>query len=166
VDLYVVRHGIAFDQDPSQWPDDRLRPLTPEGEDRFRGVARALARITDGVDVTLASPYVRAWRTAEILAEEAGWPAPVGCQQLEADRPPEQVIDVLRSHTRRSAIAVVGHEPHLGELISILLTGGSDVAVVMKKGGVALLGFDGTPSAGAAELRWLLPPKLLRALRR
>jgi len=166
VDLYVVRHGIAFDQDPAQWPDDRLRPLTPEGEDRFRGVARALARITDGVDVTLASPYVRAWRTAEILAEEAGWPSPVACQPLEADRPPDQTIDVLRSHARRTAIAVVGHEPHLGELISLLLTGGNDVAVSMKKGGVALLSFDGTPSPASAELRWLLPPKLLRGLRR
>ena len=31
VDLYLVRHAIAFDADPTQWPDDSLRPLTPDG---------------------------------------------------------------------------------------------------------------------------------------
>ncbi|MEK7214016.1 MAG: CHAD domain-containing protein, partial [Chloroflexota bacterium] len=29
MELYVIRHAIAFDRDPAQWPDDRLRPLTP-----------------------------------------------------------------------------------------------------------------------------------------
>ena len=162
----MVRHAIAFEQDPARWPDDRLRPLTSQGEARFRTVARALARVTAGVDVVLASAYVRAWRTAEILAAEAGWPDPIACQPLEADRSPSEMIDVLRTHARRTAVAVVGHEPHLGELISYLLTGGNEVAVVMKKGGVAQLSFDGIPAPGTAIFRWLAPPKLLRAARR
>jgi len=31
MDLYIVRHAVAFDRDAERWPDDRERPLTPRG---------------------------------------------------------------------------------------------------------------------------------------
>ena len=74
--LYLVRHAIAHGRDPECWPDDSRRPLTPEGEEDFRGAARGLGRVVPEVDMLLSSSYERAWRTAEILAEQAGWPAP------------------------------------------------------------------------------------------
>ncbi len=77
MDLYLVRHGIAYDPDPAQWPDDKDRPLTPEGEKRFRQVARGLRELVPSVSVVLSSPWARAWRTAELLEKEAHWPAPV-----------------------------------------------------------------------------------------
>ena len=40
MDLYLVRHAIAFNPDPTQWPDDSQRPLTPEGQKRFKRAAR------------------------------------------------------------------------------------------------------------------------------
>jgi len=59
----------------------------------------------------------------------------------------------------------VGHEPNLGELASHLLTGSeSEVLIDMKKGGVLALTVDGEPARGRAYLRWLLTPKVLRAL--
>ena len=39
VDLFVVRHAIAFERDETQLPDDSLRPLTPEGERAFERAA-------------------------------------------------------------------------------------------------------------------------------
>ena len=165
MDLYIVRHGIAFEQDPSRWSDDRLRPLTPEGEDRFRKVAKGLAKIVSAVDVVLASPFVRAWRTAEILAEEAGWPEPVACDALQAERPVSEAVAEMLAHAHRDAVALVGHEPHLGDLISFLLTGGNAVGITLKKGGAAMVSFDGAPAAAAGTLRWFIPPKVSRSLR-
>ena len=70
MDLYLVRHAVAYKRDYERWPNDADRPLTPEGEEDFRAVARSLGRIVPEVEVLLSSPYVRAWRTAEILDEE------------------------------------------------------------------------------------------------
>ena len=78
VDLYLVRHAIAEPRNPARWPDDSLRPLSPEGVELFRLAARGLERIGVEVEAVLASSYARAWRTAEILAEEAGLAAARG----------------------------------------------------------------------------------------
>ena len=161
MELYVVRHGIAFDRDPGRWPDDRDRPLTEEGEARFRRAARGLARITGSVDIVLSSPLARAWRTAELLEDEAGWPEPIGCGELEPERRPVEVVGALEPYRSADAVALVGHEPLLGEVIGHLLSGGADDgAIPLKKGGAAMVSLDGDD----AELRWLLTPKIERVL--
>ncbi|MDQ4042861.1 MAG: histidine phosphatase family protein, partial [Actinomycetota bacterium] len=86
MDLYVVRHAVAQKRDENIWPDDSERPLTVEGEEKFRRAARGLLRLVPEVEVVLSSPFTRTWGTAEIL-EQAGWPAPVPCEELELDYP-------------------------------------------------------------------------------
>lgn len=164
MDLYVVRHAIAYERDDVRWPGDRERPLTEAGEERFRRVARGLRRIADNVDVVLCSPLTRAWQTATILTEEAGWPPPSLCDALEPDRKPSDMLHVLEE-SRHDAVAVVGHEPHLGELIAYLLTGSEDGArFELKKGGAARLELEELVP-GRAAVRWLIPPKVARAVR-
>jgi phosphohistidine phosphatase len=163
VELFLVRHAIAEDADPGRWPDDAHRPLTEEGEKLFRQAARGLARIAPSVDAVLASPFVRAWRTAEILAEEAGWPAPERCEALEAGRSGAGVVKELRQRQALDSVALVGHEPDLSELAARLLAGREDaLAIEMKKGGVASLVTQRDISA--FYLRWLATPKILRGL--
>jgi phosphohistidine phosphatase len=163
-EVYLVRHANAEERDAVRWPDDALRPLTPDGDARFRLAARGLGRIVPDVDVVLSSPYVRAWRTAEILHAELGWPAPVQCDALAAARMPTDGIEALRSHAARTSIALVGHEPYLSELVPMLLTGGAHaVAVELKKGGVVRID---TGAADGGVLRWCASPKILRALGR
>jgi phosphohistidine phosphatase len=164
--LYLIRHAIAFPRHSSRWADDRLRPLTPEGEERFRRAARGLGWLVPSVEIVLASPYTRAWRTAELLAEEAGWSAPVRCEELTADRTAADAARILVRHSEAPAVAMVGHEPNLSELASLLLVKDSArLDAEMKKGGAASLVFDGEAEPGAATLRWLVTPKVLRALR-
>ncbi len=165
MELLLVRHGIAFDRDPERWPHDRDRPLTPEGEARFREAARGLRKIYPSVEVVLSSPFARAWRTAEILGEEAGWPAPQASEELEADRSRSDAMRVLRSHAGIASLALVGHEPNWSELASFVLTGNeSRLLLEMKKGAVACLFFGGDPEAGQGVLRWVATPKMLRAM--
>lgn len=165
MDLYLVRHAIAHKRDPERWPDDANRPLTPEGEERFVPVAHALAKLAAEVEAVLSSPYARAWRTAELLAEEAAWPAPGVFPALEPDVPPEKALIALETYAPAETVALVGHRPSQHELASYLLTGdahGLDFG--LKKGAAALIRFDGPPEPGAGRLRWLLTPKLLRDL--
>jgi phosphohistidine phosphatase len=160
VDLYLVRHAAAFGRDPDRWPDDSRRPLTPEGEEEFRLVARGLVGLISRVEVILSSPYLRAWRTAQILSEVDSWPAPEPSPMLEPTLPPEKAAQELLSYA--GSIAVVGHRPGLHELAAYLLTGeGDGLEIGLKKGGAACIRFDGTPAPGAGELRWLLTPKVL-----
>ena len=165
MDLYLVRHGIAFDQDAERWPDDSRRPLSPEGEERFRQAARGLGTLVPSVDVHLASTFVRAWQTAELLTEEAGWLKPEPAPELESGTDPKRMLALLARVATGGPVALVGHEPDLGDFASYLLTGSpGEVLVEMKKGSVACLGLDGGASPGSASLRWLLTPKALRGL--
>ncbi|MBA3951214.1 MAG: histidine phosphatase family protein [Rubrobacter sp.] len=166
MDLYLVRHAAAHERDPELWPDDSLRPLSPEGEESFRRSATGLARLAPRVDALLSSPFERAWRTAEILAGLEGWPDPKSWTPLEPTLPPEKAVYALEAYERAEFVAVVGHRPGLHELASYLLTGdaaGADITI--KKGGVVCVRFEG-PFAppGAGRLRWLATPKILRTM--
>ena len=166
MDLYLVRHAIAEPRDAARWPDDALRPLSPEGAELFRLAARGLQRTGVEVEAVLASSYARAWRTAEILAEEAGWPEPAAAPEIEPTSAPAAAFEVAASRTE-SLLALVGHEPDLSQLASLALTGDAHaVAIQFKKGGVACLRFSGAPAVGRAELRWCASPKILRQLGR
>jgi phosphohistidine phosphatase len=165
MDVYLVRHAIADHRNPARWPDDAEGPLTTKGAVRFRSAARGLHRLVAAVDVVLASPYTRAWETAEILHDEAGWPPPERCPALEAIRPPDDALEILQERNDRSSAALVGHEPYLSTLASLLLTGREGpLQLELKKGGVVLLELVGEPGPGRAILRWSVSPKILRSL--
>lgn len=165
MDLYIVRHAAAFERDPDRWPDDSKRPLTPDGEEEFRLAARGLARIAPRMDAILSSPYLRAWQTAQILAELDSWPVLKSFPVLEPTLPPEKAVQALEAYSEAGSVAVVGHRPGLHELAAYLLTGeGDGVEIAIDKGGVVCIRFDGSVEPGGSELRWLLTPKFLRTI--
>jgi len=162
MEILVVRHAIAAERDARRWPDDRGRPLTPEGARRFRKVARHLGTCGPAPQAVWSSPLARAWQTAEILAGEADWPAPRELAALEPEVEPARVVDFLRGQGDRARVAVVGHEPGLSELLALLLSGRTDgVGLELKKGGAALVRCERGVRAGGGELLWLLPPRVV-----
>ena len=162
----MVRHAIAAERDSSRWPDDSERPLTRQGEERMRKAARGLQVIVPEVDVLLSSPYVRAWRTAEILREEIGWAEPRLWPELEPDRPAAETVRSLGPFAEANRVALVGHDPNLSEVASYLLVGegGPGVKIVLKKAGVVCLGVDGAPGPASAWLTWFATPRMLRQM--
>ena len=163
-ELYFIRHGLAEERGES-WPDDMKRPLTDEGMSRMRKAARGLARLGVSVDVVLASPLVRARQTAEIVA--AGLdprPSLVNVDSLAPDGTYAAVIADLEKYVRKSRIALVGHEPMMGELAARLI--GSRHPLELKKGAVCRIDVEDLPPAGPGDLRWLLTPKILGALKK
>ena len=93
-------------------------------------------------DLILSSPYVRARQTADIVAE--GLDLELVARALRAAGagrgPGERSSQILR-HERRTSdrILVVGHEPMLSSLISLLLSGEEDLEITLKKGGICKL---------------------------
>jgi phosphohistidine phosphatase len=163
--LYVVRHGIAEHRDTTRWPDDRDRPLTADGEDRFRGTARGLGKLVGAPGAVYSSPLVRAWQTAEILREEAGWPPPQEVAELEPGGTAKQIVEAIRVDEQLDVVAVVGHEPNLSEVVSHLLAGSSEaLSIDLKKGGTICVETSGPPEPGSATLLWAIPPRVFRSL--
>jgi phosphohistidine phosphatase len=167
IDVYLVRHAVAEQRDSSRWPDDADRPLTAGGIERFRSAARGLGRLVPRVDAVRSSPYARAWQTADLLQEEAGWPAAQHDPTLAADQSPAEALPLLQTLTEPASVALVGHEPYLSSLASLLVSGNERaLRLELKKGAVARLAFAVAPAPGAALLRWSVSPKILRSIDR
>lgn len=162
MDLILVRHAIAGERDDRRWPDDSERPLTKDGIAKFEQAAVGLASVAASVDLVLASPFRRAWQTAEILENVAAWPVPVECVELQPESNPAMVIERCNQE-HAAVIALVGHEPLLGELAATLLAGAGALAQPLKKGGAVCFRGDEV-AEGDMTVRWWLPPKVLRRL--
>jgi phosphohistidine phosphatase len=162
LELYLIRHGLAAERGPA-WPDDSKRPLTSRGIAVMRREGRGLKALGVGFDVIISSPLVRARQTAEAVAE-AFTPKPpiVLSDALAPAGAHAAVLQDLARHARKERIALVGHEPNLGELAARLL--GLRNAVPFKKGAVCRLDFAVLPPKGRGELRWFATPKMLRKL--
>ena len=160
MDLYLVRHAIAGERDPDRWPQDSERPLTKKGIRRFTQAAAGLVTVVPQVDLVLASPYRRAWETALIL-EKAGWPDPQRLDEL-AQGEPGVLLRALLPYRARDSVALVGHEPYLTRFITSLL--GVAPWAEMRKGGAVRLQQPQPSLTGGAELRWYLPPSVLRKI--
>jgi phosphohistidine phosphatase len=132
----------------------------------MRAAAQGLRNIGVEVGAVLASSYARVWQTAQILSEEAGWPAAEACSALEPPSPTTTAVEAVGVR-RESALAVVGHQPQLSELASLLVCGSESVLrLEFKKGGVVCIRFADAPAAGEGTLRWSASPKMLRGLGR
>jgi phosphohistidine phosphatase len=135
VTCYLVRHGTA-----AAGPDDRARPLTPEGRAEIEATARALASLGAGVAEIRHSGLVRARETAEILnrtlAAARGIHATTGLA-------PEDDPAVVAAELERAAepLLLVGHLPHLARLAAALV------------GGAALEGLHFAPGTAVALRR-------------
>ncbi|HVV83229.1 MAG TPA: phosphohistidine phosphatase SixA [Kofleriaceae bacterium] len=161
MELLVIRHALAVERSP-ELPDTE-RPLTDRGRRRFRQVARGLRELGLRVDVVLSSPWRRAHETALLLEKlVVDRRAPVLSPLLAGPPKAELLSSIAGAGVRR--LAVVGHEPWLGELIAMLVAGESRHGKVfpLKKGAVAML--DGEVAPGGMVVRGLLPPRVLRAL--
>jgi phosphohistidine phosphatase len=165
MDLLVIRHAIAGDRE--EWArtgrPDNERPITDEGRTAMQENARALRALVPKLEVLATSPYVRAVETAEVVREAFGEIEVVHATSLAHGGAPEAVSAWLAGRSE-ARIGIVGHEPDLGQLASWFLSGTVNGGLSLKKGGACLLRFHSRPAQGAAELKWLLPPKILRRL--
>jgi phosphohistidine phosphatase len=161
MNLYILRHGLAVDHGAAGYPNDADRPLTPKGKRKLREIAKAMAAFKLRFDLILSSPYTRARQTAEIVADCLNQRRKLEfSEDLVPGGSTEELIQHLnRLKSRTEDVMLVGHEPYLSGLISLLVSGDSDLRVVMKKGGLCKLSLAALKHGRCAALEWLLTPK-------
>ena len=163
VQLYLIRHAQAEDRG-DQWPDDTKRPLTDGGRRRMRKAAKGLVRLSARFDVVLTSPLARAQQTAEVVAAAFETPPPVvAAASLAPDGTFTDFLADLQQHARYTRIALVGHEPSLGEFASRLTK--ARHRLEFKKGGVCRIDIESIPPSGRGVLRWFVTPAMLRLVK-
>jgi phosphohistidine phosphatase len=160
VDLYLLRHGIAVEPGTPGYENDSERPLIPKGERRLRAVAAAMEKLELSFDLILSSPFIRAWQTAEIVAGELKLRKQIKISdELVPGGNPKELIQALNElKPEPENVLLVGHEPSLSRLISLLVSGNADAAIEMKKGGLCKLEAGELRPGQCARLAWLLTP--------
>ena len=125
--IWILRHG---DAEAGENKPDADRELTEKGERQSVNAGRALKKLGVELDACLASPRVRAKRTADLACEVLGVRVEVDDRLAGGD------FDPLELASGRGEVMLVGHEPDCSQAVA-LVTGSR---VKMKKGGLA--GFD------------------------
>jgi phosphohistidine phosphatase len=159
--LYLLRHGDAGERSAEGYTTDSARSLSSKGIKRTRQLANTLRQMEITFDVILSSPLIRAQQTAEIVARSLGLEEQLRLtNQLTPDGALSDALALIGGVAPKSeAVLLVGHEPNLGRLISRLCTGGANLGLTLKKGGLCRLELAGVKPGPCATLEWLLSPR-------
>jgi len=164
--LLVIRHGIA--EDPSTvvatGQDDPGPPLSKEGKKMMKRVAAGLRELVDEIDVIGASPLLRAQQTAKIVGKAYNDLPVATVDDLLPESDPPALMNWLQQHSALDVVAIVGHQPNLGLVVTWLMSGVNASRVALTKGGTCLLEFSSSVSPGNGTLQWLLTPSQLRRI--
>ncbi|MEO8489887.1 phosphohistidine phosphatase SixA [Pseudomonas sp.] len=113
--LWILRHGEA----EAHAPSDAQRNLTEHG--RGEALRSAANLIGQPISAIIASPYVRAQQTAQLVREALGFEPEIRTVPwLTPDSSPLQVLEELRTDDN---VLLVSHQPLVGSLISFLQHG-------------------------------------------
>jgi phosphohistidine phosphatase len=162
MEIYILRHGIAVPTGSRGYKKDSDRPLTKEGEEKTHQIARTMREMGLQFDLILSSPYIRAKDTAKIVAGELGQQVTLTESLVPGADARELIAEINDEKPQR--VLLVGHEPDLSGLISVLISGSGDALIELKKGGLCKLTSDKLTFARCAILNWLLTPKHLRSM--
>ena len=158
VELYLLRHGVAYERDEWEGKDDELRPLTKKGIGKMEIEAKALKHFDLNLDQIISSPLTRAVQTAKIVADALKMEV-VENKLLKPGFDQKALATLLKEYEGTEKIVIVGHEPDFSTIIGQIIGGG---AVEMRKGGIACCELS-TIKPPKGTLKCLLPPEWLGA---
>lgn len=123
--LYLIRHGAAADASSCGGLDED-RPLTEKGREALTRLVRLVRAEEKAPAVIWTSPLVRAVQTAELVASLWGKGTMVrASRSLLGSADPADVLAEIEREAPDFPLALVGHEPHLGNLLT-RITGAKD----------------------------------------
>jgi len=158
--LLFIRHAIAIAASGGMRDEDR--PLTAEGEQRFRQTARVVACVAPKPRAILTSPHLRARQTAALAAKAWGGRNPVVVPAL-AKGDWIGICRALAAYDQDDTVALVGHESWISTLTARLLGSHNHRAFDYRKGGVALVQVEDLRTCKGALL-WFIPPRVFRRM--
>lgn len=164
--IHLLRHAIASPHPSGHTGDDRARALTAEGKEKMRIGAQGMRELGIAIDLVLTSPLVRCRQTARIAVTRLR-PRPTlrTLAALQPGVPPSELIQAIARLPSSTSVLLVGHEPGLSSLASLLIGGpGADLLLQFKKGALCRIDFPDTPQPGSGRLIYHLSPRILRRL--
>lgn len=129
MELILWRHAEAEDLSLNL-PDDGARSLTDKGHKQAKRMAVWLNERMPADALVLASPAVRAQQTAAALKRDIRTMPEIG-----TGASPAALLRAAAWPRAAGVTVLVGHQPVLGEVVSLLLTGQSSPLSV-KKGAI------------------------------
>ena len=162
----LLRRGIA--ESPRNWAGDEYsRPLTEQGRIKTEQAVGGLKTI--GIEPThiLCSPLTRTQQTADIAKNILAIQSDIELTpELVYDQSPMLLFPILQALPSAAIVLCVGHEPHLGQLVALMLFGYHSPSLSFHNAGSALVSFQRKPMIGQGILEWWIPPAQLQALRK
>ena len=150
MELILWRHAEAVDGTP-----DRSRKLTSKGAKQARDIAHWLRPRLPKHTRIIVSPAERTLQTARALTENFEI-----VRDLAPDASPVAVLTAAGWPEHKGAVLVVGHQPTLGLLASMLIAG-EPMPWSIKKGAVWWLSHRVRGEQPQAVLRAVISPDLL-----
>ncbi len=150
MELILWRHADAADGTP-----DAARKLTAKGVKQSQDVARWLRPRLPKRTRILVSPAERTRQTARALAEDFEI-----VDDIAPGASPAAVLAATGWPEHAGAVLVVGHQPTLGLLASLLIAG-EQMPWSIKKGGVWWLSYRERDEEAQVVLRGVVSPDLL-----
>ncbi|MES3036913.1 MAG: histidine phosphatase family protein [Bdellovibrionota bacterium] len=166
MEIILIRHALAMDREifaNKFKKDDSQRPLVMKGKKKMFKIAKHLRAWEPKIDLLVTSPYVRARETTQIIKRFYPKTPVLEAAELVPAAPPYAFLNWLHSQSAKvKTIAVIGHEPCLGNFASYCLCGEGEAILTLKKSGAICLEIDALSSlgAGTAQLKWLITPKM------
>lgn len=166
MEIYLLRHGEAVEPGAPGVKKDFDRSLTSEGKRAVERAARAMRLMCVAPDLLLTSPFIRAKQTADITARVLKVRDHVAvADELAPGASQRRLVNRLRAaDPPPKSVLLVGHEPYLSELVSVLLTGKRCAVISLKKGGLCKLTTEKLRFGRCARLDWLLTPGQMRLM--
>lgn len=155
--LFIVRHGKATDAGECAAggsggsTGDFARELTARGHAQARFLAGKLGKDERRIGTIVASRFPRALQTAHALQR------PLACDlatdaRLEVDHEVSEALDVIKEHAEDRCLMLVGHNPQLGELISVLCSGLPPQELILKTGEMVVIDIRPSQPVGSGKL--------------
>jgi phosphohistidine phosphatase len=162
--LFLIRHAIAEDRlvfEKSGLPDDQ-RPLTEEGRRKMFKIAKKLFQQEPEIKIFYQSPLLRSQQTVEVLKESYKKATVKTLPSLSPGSPIEDLLKALQQYPPQE-MALIGHENHISQCLTYLLTGNTQPNLFLfKKGGIACLEYKKIQT-GLFKLKWIVTPKVFLA---
>ncbi|NJK43685.1 MAG: hypothetical protein HC933_04875, partial [Pleurocapsa sp. SU_196_0] len=153
-----IRHAQAEVAEPGQ--PDAERKLTVKGLEQAKTLRKTLEHLEVRLDVVFTSPWRRARQTASALEAVADH---LEVLDLLAAVPKQSLVKRIHEISAgHEHVALIGHQPWMSELTSVLLIGNSSAASSFEYKKCALYALSFTPAQ--CFLRFVLPSGVLRRL--
>lgn len=153
MELILWRHAEAEPGTPGQ-PDDQ-RILTAKGRKQAIKMAEWLNRVLPDNCRMLASPTQRTVQTAEALGRKFQTDGALGTRAGAQD-----ILRAARWPNAQETVLVVGHQPTLGRVASLLICG-EELNWTMRKGSICWISLKADEEAESVYIKALLAPDMV-----